>query len=240
MLETKMIPPHRPDLVGWAIYKSLQEKTDSRKFHVIEKDEHYFVRVDFSPEENTGTYEKYTFEQVQLTFEGAPKTEDVFMRSISKFPCIKIKNSPSSQKTLEAPKKLPCIETKTPSPISYEYRKATYAFSQEIQNALQGKREEDHSLPIELLQKCISKKHTRMVKEALKGQNKRFDFYFYDQAKGRILNFIIDFFPSSQYREQLNFNVITAYYPTRSILKHRLGFNSDATYETWFNERCKV
>ena len=90
-----------------------------------------------------------------------------------------------------------------------------YPFSDELLNGIEGKRGCDHLVVVETLEKCVRKKHARLQKNKGKHES-TFDFYFFDTAQEAVLNVIF-----KKYATQTSYMILTAYYPTRSMLRSR-------------------
>ncbi len=128
------------------------------------------------------------------------------------------------------------VEVKQAEPErSIEFSGMNFNLSKEIQKGMEGGRRSDHFVSKELLIACLMKKRNVFKKATLKTE-KCFSFYFniIRENREKILNVVVN-----KHAGQEDFVLLTAYYPTMSILKYCFNF-SDVQLRKWNENVCKV
>ncbi|NGX38239.1 MAG: hypothetical protein K1000chlam2_01411 [Chlamydiae bacterium] len=173
------------------------------KFHLIENGEHFLVisKIERATELARHGFDGNNYFNVKnkkYSIEDLGKSSD----SISNFPLLEIT---------------------FPSSVENEDLKIT--LSPELRKGILGLRGEDHTVSLDLLKRCITKKRKHI------SRNPQTDLYCFDTEKNRVLNLVAAFNQTNI--EQKHINILTVYYPSDNVLKYRLNNCSDTIFEHW-------
>ena len=196
------------------------------RFHLIENGEHFLLisRIERVQHEFFDgkkviidrdlqiKNKKYSFEDARRDH-FAPKSKGAFICDISKFPLLQLDTEkPSSSVEHEDNR-------------SFVVGKMKVSLSRELQDGILGIRGQDHAVSLDLLKRCMIKKRKHI------SHNPKFNFYFFDKEKSRVLNLVAAFDQSEV--KQTHITIITAYYPVDNVMKYRLNNCTDTYYEAW-------
>lgn len=208
--------------LAWMVRNDFSQGETTPKKYCVEFEGHlYFCHA--RSDADTLTIKVKDVAHLKLQFPTVPK--ETFISDLSKF-----------KRLILSPRE----NIPTPSPVAYrpdviELFGVTFVLSKEIQMGMAGERSSDHHISEELLRLCLKKK-TKVLKRVAPEKEETFSFYFMVKANNssRVLNLIL-----KKHRGFNNFLVLTAYYPTHSILKHRLTM-SDVQLADWKKRIAQV
>lgn len=218
-----------------SIFKDFQKKNNFQLFH---KNEYYYLTAKLDCSDSDGINLKkvkvYSFEDVQEKFIDSPKEKDIFLKNIGKFRKIIGEEIIATAPKLEMESCLKPIHL----PNYLMVKNINFYFSKEFKNALLGLRNEDHRVSLDLLHKTLEKKVRSLKKMKIVGM-KSLSYYFKikSEEKLKILNVIIGVNQLGSNRK--SFVIITAYFPSCSVVKHCLGFSGEM-YKNWFENLTAI
>ncbi|NGX53663.1 MAG: hypothetical protein K1000chlam4_00380 [Chlamydiae bacterium] len=170
------------------------------------------------------------FQQVNVVFP-LLSSQEQFLNALHDFPTIEI----DSNERVRGVPEVANTELQYPAaplPKAIFIGNNRIVLSHECLDGLKGKRGADHIVEVPILEKCLSKKIKKL--KTLENNTKHaFDFRVQSDGENKVLNLVCA-------KKNMNtFAIITAYYPTDSIVECRTGLVGDRL-QAYINNLPKV